>query len=137
MSKIVTNWISLNTAVATLCHRVSFHPLVSSKRQKIMKESLSHKTATCTHDIISYTPTVNSVIKHDVFACTLLHCGLHMMCQYIAITIHFDVYFAIIQLLCMLTLILPSTYKSTMPGRQGQINLYNYVNYIRYKKQTN
>ena len=32
------------------------------------------KTATCTHDTISYAPTaVNSVTRHDVFVCTLLH----------------------------------------------------------------
>ena len=47
---------------------------------------LLHKTAAYTHDIISNVPAVNTINRntinrHDVFACTLLHPELHNMCQ--------------------------------------------------------
>ena len=32
-----------------------------------------HETATCTCDIISNVPAVNTINRHGIFACTLLH----------------------------------------------------------------
>ena len=63
--------------------------ILFKKTKKIMKQSvdelvpLSHKTAACTHDIISYAPGIYTVNRHDVFACTSLYHELHSTCQYI------------------------------------------------------
>ena len=56
-----------------LLHGVSFHPSVSSFffvcSMKGVNElvALSHKTAACTCDIISYAPIINSVNRCDVY----------------------------------------------------------------------
>ena len=44
----------------------------------LMNLHLCHtKTATCTRDIISNVPAINTINRHDVFACTLLYRELY------------------------------------------------------------
>ena len=79
-----------------LHHGVTFYPSVSSffflcgsfEKAKGVDElaALSHKTAACTCDIISYVPTINTIITGALsllFVCTLLHRELHNTSQYI------------------------------------------------------
>ena len=59
-------------------HRVSFNlqylPFLSLLGKGVNEHAAtSHKTADCTCDIISYVPTVNTVNRRDIYACTLLH----------------------------------------------------------------
>ena len=68
---------------------VFFHPSFSSQKAKGVDEHVasSHKTAACTRDISNY-------------ALTLLHRQLHNVCHTANLNKSISMYFAIIQLLC-------------------------------------
>ena len=66
---------------------LQYLPFLVLKGETIMKECInelapSHtKTAVCTHYIISNTVIPQVICPDLMFACTLLHCELHNICQ--------------------------------------------------------